>query len=249
MFPDLERLVRLQQLDTTIEEGRRRIAAHPQRLAEADARLREANERVDTARQRFKESHDARRALEKEAAVFQARVTKFKDQLLDVKTNREYQALQHEIATAHSELGAVEEKELERMLEADQIAIEIKQTEAMLAAQQKQVAAEKTALARELTDTQGALEAAASARAQLLAQLEPRFVALYDQVAKARKGIAICLATRDGLCSVCHVRLRPHVFQQIRQNDAIIQCESCQRILYYAPPPPAAASPAATPAS
>jgi hypothetical protein len=249
MFPDLDRLVRLQQLDTTIEEGRRRIAAHPQRLAEADARLSEANERVDTARQRLKESHEARRALEKEAAVFQARVTRFKDQLFDVKTNREYQALQHEIATAQAELGAVEEKELERMLEADQIAIEVKQGEAALAAQRKQVDAEKTALARELTDTQGALEAATHARAELLAQLEPRLVALYDQVAKARKGIAICSATRDGLCSVCHVRLRPHVFQQVRQNDAIIQCESCQRILYYAPPPPAAASTAATPAS
>ena len=57
------------------------------------------------------------------------------------------------------------------------------------------------------------------------------------------------LATRDGLCSVCHVRLRPYVFQQVRQNDAIIQCESCRRILYYAPPPSATANAAATPAS
>ncbi len=248
MSPDLERLVRLQQLDTTLEEARRRVAAHPQRLAEADARLSEARERVESARQRLKECIDARRALEKDAAVFQARVTKFKDQLVDVKTNREYQALQHEIATAQSELGAVEEKELERMLEADQIGVDIKQGEAALASEQKQVDAEKTALARELTDTERALDAATAARAGLLAQLETRLIALYDQVAKARKGIAICAATTDGLCSVCHVRLRPHVFQQIRQNDAIIQCESCQRILYYAPPPPAAASTAATPA-
>jgi predicted nucleic acid-binding Zn-ribbon protein len=53
-----------------------------------------------------------------------------------------------------------------------------------------------------------------------------------------RKGIAVTMATRDGLCSVCHVRLRPPVFQQVRANDAIIQCDSCQRILYYVPPPP-----------
>jgi len=226
------------------------MAAHPHRLAEADARLSEAHERVETARHRLKACHEARRALEKDAAVFQARVTKYKDQLLEVKTNREYQALQHEIATAQSELGALEEKELERMLEADQIAIEIKQAEAALSAQQKQVDAERSALARELTDTERALDQATAARAELLAQVEPRLVALYDQVAKARKGIAICAATRDGLCSVCHVRLRPHVFQQVRQNDAIIQCESCHRILYYVPPPPSAtADAAATPAS
>ena len=43
---------------------------------------------------------------------------------------------------------------------------------------------------------------------------------------------------RDGLCSACHVRLRPQVFQQVRTNGQIIQCDSCQRILYYIPPPP-----------
>jgi predicted nucleic acid-binding Zn-ribbon protein len=31
---------------------------------------------------------------------------------------------------------------------------------------------------------------------------------------------------------------RPQVFQLVRQNDAIIQCDSCNRILYYVPPPP-----------
>ncbi|MBI3047927.1 MAG: hypothetical protein HYY76_06410 [Acidobacteria bacterium] len=183
-----------------------------------------------------------------EAAVFQARVTKFKDQLVDVKTNREYQALQHEIATAQSELNAVEEKELERMLEADQIAIEIKQAEAAIAAQQKETEAEKAARARELATMQRALDEAATERAALLATTEPRLVALYEQVAKARKGIALCTATRDGACSVCHVRLRPAVFQQVRQNDTIIQCESCHRILYYEPPP-AADRTVATPAS
>ena len=60
---------------------------------------------------------------------------------------------------------------------------------------------------------------------------------LFERVGKQRKGVAICQATRDGLCSVCHVRLRPPVFQQVRMNTAVVQCESCQRILYYIPPP------------
>ena len=64
-------------------------------------------------------------------------------------------------------------------------------------------------------------------------------IALFLAAMKARNIIIpICSATRDGLCSVCPVRLRPHVFQQIRQNDSIIQCDSCQRVLYWIPPPP-----------
>jgi predicted nucleic acid-binding Zn-ribbon protein len=61
-------------------------------------------------------------------------------------------------------------------------------------------------------------------------------MALFQHVARARKGIGVCAAT-DGLCSICHVRLRPHVYQQVRHNDSIIQCESCQRILFFVPPP------------
>jgi len=68
-------------------------------------------------------------------------------------------------------------------------------------------------------------------------------LALFEQVSRARKGVAICQATRDGLCSQCQVRLRPMVFQQVRANDTIVQCDSCRRILYYIPPPPLATPP------
>jgi len=240
MSPDLDRLIGLQQLDSTIDDARRRIAAHPERLAEADTRLSEARQRVDLAKGRLKENHESRRALEKDAAVFQARVSKFKDQLSAVKTNREYQAIQHETETAQRDVGAVEEKVLERMMEADVIAADIKEAEAILTAQEKAVSAEKVALATELVVEQAALANASQARETLLAHLEPRLLALFEQVSRVRKGIAICSATRDGLCSVCHVRLRPQVFQLVRQNDTIIQCDHCQRILYYVPPPPPA---------
>jgi uncharacterized protein len=237
MFPDLERLIKLQHLDSRIEDARRVIAAQPERLAAADARVTAARQQVDEAKEKLKDNQDARRLLEKDAAVYQGRLTKFKDQLSLVKTNKEYQAMQHEIATAQQELGAAEEKVLERMVDADGLTAEIKRVEAMFSAQQKEADAEKKTLAAELTSTEQVLKDTLAARAALVAELPKPLIALYDQVARVRKGIAICTATRDGLCSVCHVRLRPPVFQQVRHNDSIVQCEVCQRILYYVPPP------------
>jgi predicted nucleic acid-binding Zn-ribbon protein len=38
---------------------------------------------------------------------------------------------------------------------------------------------------------------------------------------------------RDGHCTACHVRLRPTVEQQVRRNDALVQCDSCQRLLFF----------------
>jgi predicted nucleic acid-binding Zn-ribbon protein len=238
MSPDLDRLIKLQHLETGITEAKARIAAHPQRLAEADARLAEARRIVDAAREKLKTSQESRRALEKDAAVYQGRLSKFKDQLSAVKTNREYQAMQHEIATAQADLGAAEEKVLERMMEADTLTADARQAEAALAVQEKEIEAEKKALGQEIAEVEGSLNRARSGRDALIKEIDPRHIALFEQIARARKGLAICSATRDGLCSVCHVRLRPHVFQQVRQNDAIIQCDSCQRILYYVPPPP-----------
>jgi predicted nucleic acid-binding Zn-ribbon protein len=237
MSTDLERLIKLQHLETRIDEAKRTIASQPERLAAADARLNEARQAVEVAKQRLKENQDARRALEKDAAVYQGRLTKFKDQLSAVKTNREYQAMQHEIATAQQELGAAEEKVLERMMEADALTADIKKAETVLASQQKEVDAEKKALAAELASTEATLKDTTAQRAALINEIPKQLLALFEQVARARKGVAISTATRDGLCSVCHVRLRPPVFQQVRQNDSIVQCEVCQRILYYVPPP------------
>jgi predicted nucleic acid-binding Zn-ribbon protein len=238
MLPDLERLIQLQHLETRVAEATTAIAAHPQKLAEADARLAEARGLLDAAKQRLKDNQEARRALDKDVALYQGRLTKFKDQLSAVKTNKEYTAIQHEIATAQSDLGGVEEKVLERMMEADDIAVAVKQAEAAFAAQQKVIEAEKQELVTDLASVEKDLVAATAAKAEMLKSMDKRVVSLFDQVARVRKGIALAQCTRDGLCSVCHVRLRPQVFQQVRTNDQIIQCDSCNRILYYVPPPP-----------
>jgi predicted nucleic acid-binding Zn-ribbon protein len=238
MLPDLERLIQLQRMETTIAEAKAAITQHPQKLAALDARLDEAKRAVESVKEQTKANHDRRRELEKDVALYQGRLTKFKDQLMAVKTNREYQAMQHEIATAQSDLGSVEEKVLERMLEADDLAAASKRADATLVAQSKEIETEKKTLNQELGSTEASLKESTEARAALIKALEPRLVALFDQVAKVRKGVAICSATREGLCSVCHVRLRPPVFQQVRHNDSIVQCESCQRVLYWVPPPP-----------
>ncbi|MGH9241076.1 MAG: zinc ribbon domain-containing protein [Vicinamibacterales bacterium] len=240
MSPDLQRLIDLQRLETTIAGAKATIAAHPQRLADADAQLAAATQALESAKNRLKDNQEQRRALEKDVALYQGRLAKFRDQQSAVKTNKEYQALGHEIETAQRDLGVVEEKVIERMVDADAIAADVKQAETMFAARRKEIEAEKTRLGDELAAVETALKTATEGRTALLSQMEPRLVATFEQVARARKGIAVTMATRDGLCSVCHVRLRPQVFQLVRHNDSIIQCDSCHRILYYIPPPPPA---------
>ena len=240
MSPDLQRLIDLQRLESTIADAKARIATHPQRLADADAQLTAASLLLESAQNRLKDNQEARRALDKDIALYQGRLSKFRDQQSAVKTNKEYQALGHEIETAQKDLGGVEEKVIERMVDADAIVADVKQAESVFAARRKEIEAQKKQMGDELATSEASLKTATDARTALLSQIDPQLVATFEHVARVRKGIAVTMATRDGLCSVCHVRLRPQVFQLVRQNDTIIQCDHCQRILYYVPPPPPA---------
>ena len=168
MSPELEHLIQLQNLESAIAEARAHITAHPQRLAEADARLAEADRVVQEAAQKLKDAQKARGDSEKDAAVYQGRLTKFKDQLSAVKTNREYTAMQHEIETAQKDLGAAEEKVLERMMEIDQLTADVKQAEAAKAAEKKTVDADKAAFAAELAADEKTLVEKTAARTALV---------------------------------------------------------------------------------
>jgi predicted nucleic acid-binding Zn-ribbon protein len=59
-------------------------------------------------------------------------------------------------------------------------------------------------------------------------------LAVFEKVSRRRNGVAVSEA-RAGICTICHVRLRPQVFNTVRRNEAIIQCDHCNRILYFVP--------------
>jgi uncharacterized protein len=247
MHPDLQRLIALQRLDSAAHEAERRISEEPERLRAFDLRLDDARQHVEAARQRLGESQTLRRAIEKDVAVHQGRLSKYRDQIMSVKTNIEYQAMQKEIEFAQAEVKALEDRILERMIEADELTAEVKRAEAALAAEQKAVAADRQALAADVSAQRNALEQLRSERATLVAAMAPQILAIFDLVSRRRNGVAVAEA-RDGICTICHVRLRPQIFNSVRGNEEIIQCDSCQRVLFFVPPPTAAAGATAQPA-
>ena len=85
------------------------------------------------------------------------------------------------------------------------------------------------------TTTEQDLEKTSTDRAQIAAQVSAPVLALFERVSKHRKGLAMSEA-RDGLCTQCHVRLRPQVYNELRRNESVMQCESCSRILYFIAP-------------
>lgn len=239
MNPDLERLIALQQLDSAASNAQRRLAEEPERQKAFEARLDAARQSGAAAKERLSENQNARRAIEKDVAVQQGRLSKFRDQLMAVKTNVEYQAMQKEIEFAQAEVKKLEDAILERMLEADDLAAELKKAEALLASEQKAVDADRKTLAADLGAMKTSLDRITQQRGDLVASLDRQVLALFEMVSRRRSGVAVAEA-RDGICTICHVRLRPQVFNTVRRNEQIIQCDSCNRILYFTPLAPTA---------
>jgi len=242
MNADLQRIITLQRLDTSAESARKRLADEPEREKALDARLDAAKQHVASAKARLADNQNTRRAIEKELAVHQGRLSKFREQAMAVKTNQEYHAIQHEIAHAQDQIKAHEDRMLDQMLEADDLAAAVKKSEADLAAEQKAVEADRKAMKAEHADLQSSLETIVAQRAEIVSALDKAVLSIFEQVSKKRHGVAVAEA-KNGICSICHVRLRPQVFNTVRRNEEIVQCDSCQRILYFVAPAGAAASP------
>lgn len=241
MNADLTRLIRLQQLETAADEARQRIASLPSRGQALETRLQTARDAVAGVKARLTAAADKRRAEEKEVAGVQTRLARYKDQLLEVKTNREYTAMLHEIETAQNDIRTREDRILEIMMESDDLNAALKQSESELKTVEREVAAERAALESEQSSLQTEIDRASAERQSLVPQIDRTVLGVFETTAKNRKGIAIAEA-RNGLCTICHVRLRPQVFNEVLKNESIIQCDSCRRILYYVGPAETSAS-------
>jgi hypothetical protein len=231
---DLQHLVRLQQLDTDIESARRRIDDIPRIQQALDERLAEQREAMAAIKQRLADSQTARRDIEKEVASIQSRLSKYKDQLMEVKTNKEYQAMQKEIATAEEAVRSHEDRILDRMEEADTLARDLKAAEVELTRQEAEIVKERQGLDEEAVTLGRQADQASAARISLARELSPTALRLFEHVARQRKGLAVAEA-RNGHCMVCQVRIRPQIYNEVRRNESLIQCDSCLRILYFVP--------------
>lgn len=241
MHPDLDRLIRLQALDSKVAEARKLQTSIPETQRALDQKLDGARAAVAAAKDQQAANKTSRAALEKDLAAVNTRLTRYKDQLMEVKTNREYHAMQHEIETAQGDVKRLEDSMLELMVTGDEIGSALKAAEAGLKTAEQEITRERGALDAQLKATGDAVEKTLGERQALAAEIPGAVLAQYEQVAKNRKGVGVAQA-KDGLCVECHVRLRPMIYAEVRHNSGLVQCDSCQRFLYYVPPPAEGAS-------
>jgi uncharacterized protein len=233
MHPDLEKLKELQGVEREIARLSAEVAALPKRMATIEAQLADTKANVEKAKAAISAAQTDRRKQESKIQDEQQKISKYREQSLSVKTNEQYKALLHEIQFAEQEIRACEDRILEGMVAIEDLEKKLKSAEAELKAEQAEIEKEKNEARAITAKDEAELFTWNAKRDELRKGIDPDNLAYYERVAAVRKtGLA---EARDHKCSACQVMLRPQTYNEVRTNEHIMPCDSCQRILYYDP--------------
>jgi hypothetical protein len=233
MHPDVEKLLQLEEIEREIARLRAEIAALPHRVTEIEAKLAGIHAAIERTRKSLKDTETTRRKRESDIQSLQQKISKYRDQMLSVKTNQEYKALGSEINFAEQEIRLIEDKILEGMLDTEVRERELKTAEAAQKTQQVEVEREKSQAHARTDEDQKRLSELTPRRDALRQAIPPELVRHYDRVVKLR-GSAMAEAL-DQMCLACHVQLRPQVYLDIMAGEQVLTCDSCSRIVYFNP--------------
>ncbi|HKY31627.1 MAG TPA: C4-type zinc ribbon domain-containing protein [Candidatus Polarisedimenticolia bacterium] len=239
MDPVLRNLIRFQDLSLELSRLQAKLEEFPRQAQTIDAEVQAASGSLDAARAALSDHQKERRRLEGELQDFEAKLRKYNDQLMLVKTNDEYRAMQHEIAGVKQKIDGVEEKILALMEDNEAGERRVKDEQKALEEARKEGEARKAAVQGQKRQVEQEAARVSAELEEARAGLGPDVLDLFNRIARGRNGVALARA-RDERCQECKVRIRPQIFQEIKRNDRLIQCDSCKRILYHLPEAPAA---------
>ena len=242
MKAELQQLVALQNLDTSIRRLQAELEAIPTRRAEIETEFDQRAFEIRALETRRDEARHVRTRLEIEVGEQRVRVERAERNLMSSKKQDEYTAAIREADAARKQISTLETHILEQM-------DALEKAEASLTERADEIASlnsgRETRLQSFDDETRQQADKLAMNRAErerLVAALPKSMGALYVRIsARIRDGVAVAEA-RNGACMACFMALRPQAMAQVRRGEEVVTCDNCNRILYYAPSDSAPAS-------
>ena len=233
MKAELQKLIALQNLDTSIRKLEKDLEAIPERRAQIEGEFDRRAFEIRALESRRDEAKHNRARLENEVIDQKNRAERAERNLMSSKKQDEYTAAIREADAARKQISALETQILEQMenLEqaeaalnerADEIATLNSDREARLKAFDEETASQSELLAKQRVE-----------REQVFASLPGSMSNMYSRIrARIRDGVAVAEA-RNRSCTACFMSLRPQVMAEIRRGEDVITCDNCGRILFY----------------
>lgn len=229
---NLEVLKRAQQLDSDLYQGQLLLEEIPAERAKLQADLENEKVHFNDLEKASKDIQVKLKQKELELSQKELQVKKLDGQLSQVKTNKEYNALQQEIASLKADNSLLEEEIIHVLDEVEAAKEELrkeKETFASISKSFQDRDNEKVAQEKKIQASLGDMK---KQRDEVVAQLPPELGELYNRIASKKQGLALARVAGE-VCTACQMQLRPQLVNEIRLGSQIVVCENCSRILYY----------------
>ncbi len=236
MHPDLEKLMVLQTHDIEAKRLRDEIAALPKLVASLEAKRKSVEGQRAVVLDLIAREEALRRRQESDIKDHQAKILRVRKQLDLATTTVQVTAFEHEIAFAQGEVSRLEDAELESMERSEGLDAQRKLADDAVNDAGKILDRERARAAETIAADKTLLATVDAARQALRPQISEAALSTYDRIAKG-KGTAVAEAVNQK-CMACQMMVRPQRWNDLRDrsnDETMMTCESCGRLLYYDP--------------
>ena len=225
-------LVALQAIDSELNQIGIRKKDLPGKKISLEEKLRAVQEKLEQEKSRLDEAARNHKQMEESLRKGIENLKRTKERLLEVKNNKEYQAMLKEIETAEKASGEIETQIIALMEEMDQLAVLVKQDEETLRQAVSEHEREKKNLEDELDAVDADTQAWTEKRADLQKMLPGDLLDRYEKVRKRNNGIGV-ISVWKSVCNGCHMNIPPQMYNEVQRSEALLSCPNCNRIMYF----------------
>ncbi|MEN6321561.1 MAG: C4-type zinc ribbon domain-containing protein [Syntrophaceae bacterium] len=232
MREQLTYLIELQNLDLIIGRINNKKMALPEKITQMDEEFGACNTSMEESRTKLEELN--KRHSEKEEKLKRGIDTlkKAKERLLEVKTNKEYQAILKEIETIERKNSEIEDEIISSMEEIDHVRVELKEKEKDFNAYKLDYEKEKKKIAEEISQIDSELSESLQKSNDLRKQVRIELQKRYETIKGARNGLAVVPVWKE-VCGGCHMNIPPQLYIELQRSAELLSCPNCNRIIYW----------------
>jgi predicted nucleic acid-binding Zn-ribbon protein len=228
----LHLLIELQEIERKIKILAEDKARAPKEIAALEEKRREAETKLEDKEMILESAKKVRRDLEREVEDLEGRKAKSKQKLLEVKSNKEYQATLKEIDDIGELVRGREDQIIEQMESADDLDSQIKEHKLLVAEAIKKLEEEGAQLEKEAKKADALMRILEEQKEQLKPKIPSDLLERYQFLRDKRAGVALA-PVKSGTCGVCHMNLPPQLFIDLQRNETMMNCPNCLRIIYW----------------
>jgi len=234
VHPNVKKLLELQKVDQELASLRRDVDALPAEEAKRKKKLDEIERAAAEKKERATKAELDARALDKAIRQGDDEVKKLTERLNQVRNNAEYQATLFQIEAVKKDRDQMQEECL-KILDGQELLKKDAEAAQKVFADERAVFQQFLGEAEKLRSSRAGAIAAVTEKRNAVAQgVQAEVLADYQRLFNTRNGLAVCAVDAGGFCQGCYSKITTNDKAKLMGASAVVQCGSCQRILYLA---------------